>query len=105
MNAIGAMLRNRRVALGLSQEALAEKAGVSTRSVNRWEQGRALPQHEVCRRLGEILRIDLAELVAEARYGSLAGSSELPALWHVLLRRNPFFAARDALLQDLHAAL
>src|SRR5262252_5945058 len=105
MNAIGAMLRNRRVALGLSQEALAEKAGVSARSVNRWEQGRALPQHEVCRRLTDILQIDLSELVATARFGLVPGSPQLPSVWHVPLRRNQFFTGRDALLEDLHAAL
>ena len=69
MSGIGAFLRDRRVALGLSQEALAEAAGVSARSINRWEQGRALPQPDVRRRLAEVLGIDVAEFTAAGRSG------------------------------------
>src|SRR5215831_1462090 len=105
MSGIGAFLRDRRVALGLSQEALAEAVGVSARSINRWEQGRALPQPEVRRRLAEVLGIDVAEFTVAVRAGGVDGSLEAPAVWHVPLRRNSFFTGRDVLLQELHAAL
>ncbi len=105
MNEIGAVLRSRRVALGLSQEALAEAVGVSARSVNRWEQGRALPQIEVRRKLAEVLGIALAEFTAVASASSGDGGPELPAVWQVPLRRNAFFTGREALLRELHAAL
>jgi tetratricopeptide (TPR) repeat protein/transcriptional regulator with XRE-family HTH domain len=105
MSGIGMVLRNRRIALGLSQEALAEAAGVSARSINRWEQGRALPQPEVRRRLAEVLGIDVAEFTLAVRSDAIDRSLELPAVWHVHMRRNPFFTGRDVLLQELLAAL
>src|SRR5262245_8790315 len=105
MSGIGAFLRDRRVALGLSQEALAEAAGVSARSINRWEQGRALPQPDVRRRLAEVLGIDVAEFTAAGRSGAGDGSPEPLAVWHVPLRRNAFFTGRDGLLWELHAAV
>src|SRR5262249_53195776 len=89
---------------GLSQEALAEAAGVSARSINRWEQGRALPQPEVRRRLAEVLGIDVVEFTLGVRSGASDESPELPAVWHVPLRRNPFFTGRDVLLQARRAA-
>jgi transcriptional regulator with XRE-family HTH domain len=104
MSSIGMFLRDRRIALGLSQEALAEAAGVSARSINRWEQGRALPQPEVRRRLAEVLGIDVAAFAVAVRSTAVDGTAEFPTVWHVPLRRNPFFTGRDVLLQELHSA-
>jgi transcriptional regulator with XRE-family HTH domain len=66
---VGGVLRRRRTAAGLTQEELAERAGLSRRGINYLERGaRLLP------------RKDTVELLADAL--SLAGDD-----------RNSFFAA------------
>lgn len=55
-------LRARRSALGLSQEALATRAGLSTRTLQNAERGRRVSS-EVARALAATLGVDLAELV------------------------------------------
>ena len=47
----GERLRDHRLRLGLSQEALASAIGASDRSIHRWEQNLALPQEHSRSRL------------------------------------------------------
>ncbi len=69
----GALLRRRRLAAALSQEALAERAGLSARGISNLERGvRRLPRLETVRLLSEALRLspeDHARFVAAARRG------------------------------------
>lgn len=51
----GAKLRRFREEAGLSQPALAERAGLSRLSVIRYETGASSPSWEVVRRLAELL--------------------------------------------------
>src|SRR5262245_23524185 len=54
--AFGALLRTHRLAAGLTQEELAERAGLSWRGVQDLERGiRRLPQAGTARRLAEAL--------------------------------------------------
>lgn len=43
LSAIARLVRETRQEVGLTQEQLAAKLGVSYQSVNRWENGRAIP--------------------------------------------------------------
>ena len=49
----GELLREHRLAAGLTQEALAERAGVSARGIQALERGQNRPQQETARRLAE----------------------------------------------------
>ncbi len=50
---------------GLSQEALADRLGVSRQTVAKWEAGESLPDVERCARLAEVFEITLDQLVQE----------------------------------------
>jgi len=42
-NGFGVLIRQRRKALGLSQEVLAERIGVHWTTISRWERGQSQP--------------------------------------------------------------
>ena len=48
---------------GLSQEDVAELAGVSRQAVAKWESGESLPDIEKCRKLAEAFEVTLDDLV------------------------------------------
>jgi predicted ATPase/transcriptional regulator with XRE-family HTH domain len=68
-----ALLRERRLANGLTQEALAERAGVSDRSIRALEHGGARPQRDTARRLARALGLEGAEFA-----GFLAAAAPAP---------------------------
>jgi transcriptional regulator with XRE-family HTH domain len=78
----GPLLRRLRLVAGLSQEELAEHAGLSARGISALETGyRATPRLETVRLLADALRLDAAEraaLVAAARPG--LGADDLAPL-------------------------
>ncbi len=61
---IGAYISGKRKALGLTQRELAEKLGMSDKSVSKWERGVCLPDVSVYRELCDILGISLNEFFA-----------------------------------------
>ena len=62
MNLCENLQRLRRQA-GLSQEALAEKLGVSRQAVSKWESGAAVPELDKLTELAHIFHIRLDELL------------------------------------------
>ena len=82
----GALLRGYRVTAGLSQEALAERAGLSARAVGDLERGAKLRPHpETLRRLADALQLGSADraALAAARPGfrpATAPATPTPAL-------------------------
>ena len=54
-----------RTRLGLSQEELAEKLGVSRQSVSKWETGQSLPDLEKIIKLADLFGVSVDELVRE----------------------------------------
>src|SRR5689334_4110590 len=62
--AFGARLRAYRAAAGLTQEALAERAGLSVRGLKYLEQGAHRPYPDTVRRLAAALALDAEERAA-----------------------------------------
>lgn len=61
----GAAVRARRKQLGLSQEALSERAGCDRQSINRIENSAYSPSLDRVFRLADALGVTLGELVGE----------------------------------------
>ncbi len=62
---IGDNLKQKRIRRALTQEDLAQKAGLTTASVARIERNETEPRMSTLRRLAKALDIDPAELVGE----------------------------------------
>ena len=67
----GKFIAHKRKEKNLTQEQLAEKLGVSNKTVSKWETGKCMPDYSVVKSLCKELDITLAELMdgecAEAR--------------------------------------
>lgn len=61
---LGQRIRSKREALGLSQEQVAEKLGVSRQAVGKWESDDARPSTDNLLRLAALLELEVQELAA-----------------------------------------
>lgn len=89
----GQRLRYERDRLHLSQEQLAEKIGGSVPSIQRWENGRAVPRADMLQKLYEIF----------GKTDDQWGRKKLT--WSVPFLRNHYFTGRERILARLHKAL
>src|SRR5438067_12194256 len=107
----GRLLRPHRIAAGLSQEALAERAGLSTRGISDLERGlRTTPQRQTVRRLADALGLSAADRSAleeavDRQRGPAAApppspSTNLPRPATDLIGREAEVADLEALLGD-----
>ena len=62
---IGQKLKTKRTAAGLSQEALAEKIGVSRQTISNWENNRSYPDIGSILKLSDLYDVSLDELLKE----------------------------------------
>lgn len=60
---IGSFIALKRREKNLTQEALAERLGVSNKTVSKWENGKSLPDYAVVEALCRELEISVAELL------------------------------------------
>ena len=97
---IGRLIRERRLALGLSLAALAEKVGIGPTSVSliaAMEHGTLPPRRDVAEKLADVLGLDRHLLI---EWSSMRVSPHLPS--EVLERRERYDAAlRDAWDSDI----
>ena len=59
----GKFISQKREEKNLTQEQLAEKLGVSNKTVSKWETGKCMPDYSVVKSLCEELEISVAELM------------------------------------------
>lgn len=62
-NEIGKFIAEKRREKNLTQEALAERLGVSNKTVSKWENGKSMPDYAVVEALCRELDISVAELL------------------------------------------
>ena len=61
---IGKFILNCRKEKGLTQEQLAEKLGVTSKSISRWENGNTMPDYSLLKDLCNELNINVNELLS-----------------------------------------
>jgi len=61
--AIGKFITQKRKEKNLTQEQLAEKIGVSNKTISKWETGKCMPDYCIVEILCQELNITLAELM------------------------------------------
>lgn len=61
--AIGSYIAKKRREMNLTQEQLAEKLGVSNKTISKWENGKCMPDYSIIEELCETLSISLSELM------------------------------------------
>lgn len=60
---IGSYIAQKRRAKNLTQEQLAEKLGVSNRTISKWENGKCMPDYSIIQKLCDALGVTLPELM------------------------------------------
>ena len=73
---IGGFLRELRKEKGLTQEQLAEKFGVSSRSVSRWENGNTMPELGILVELADYYEVDIKEIIDGERKSEIMKTQE-----------------------------
>lgn len=61
--ATGKFISRKRKEKNLTQEQLAEKLGVSNKTISKWETGKCMPDYSIVKNLCEELEITVAELM------------------------------------------
>lgn len=73
---IGSFLKQLRREQGLTQAQIAERLGVTNRSVSRWETGRNLPDFDLLLQLAQLYGVGAAEILEGERKARPAPPSE-----------------------------
>lgn len=61
--AIGSYISKKRREKNLTQEQLAEKLGVSNKTISKWENGKCMPDHSIIEQVCRELSVTLSELM------------------------------------------
>lgn len=61
--AIGRFIAQKRKEKNLTQDQLAEKIGISNKTISKWECGKSMPDYSIIRVLCQELEVEIAELM------------------------------------------
>ena len=95
----GSLLQELRREKGLTQEQLAEKTGVSRRTVSRWETGANMPDLDILIELADFYDIDLREILNGERKSEQMNEEMKETLLQVADYSNE---EKTRLLQRMH---
>ena len=89
--AIGKFIAEKRKEQNLTQEQLAERLGVSNKTISKWETAKCMPDYTVVKKLCEELKVTISELMDgeendEKSVGSAVGVPDCDE--HGCLRRK-----------------
>ena len=90
---IGHIIKEKRMALNLTQSQLAERLGVSQQSVTGWENNAAVPRESAVRAMMELFNVSRNELLGEPE-GPAATVTTIPVLGSVIAGQ-PAYAAEN----------
>lgn len=80
---IGGFLRDLRKEKNLTQEELAEKYGISSKTVSRWETGKTLPDLATLVELADYYEVDIKEIIDGERKSEIMNQEEKETLQKV----------------------
>ena len=80
---IGGFLRDLRKEKGQTQEEIAERFGVSSKSVSRWETGKSLPDLATLVDLADYYEVDIKEIIDGERKSEIMNKEEKETLQKV----------------------
>ncbi len=96
---IGLFLRRLRNEKGMTQEELAEKLYVNSRSVSRWENARTMPDFDVLIELAKLYDISIEELLSGERTAEIMEKQTEKTLYDIAEYTN---IEKERLLKNQH---
>ena len=88
-DSLGALIAERRKALGLTQLELAQKLGVTDKAVSKWERNLSCPDVGTLPCLAEILGLSLEQLMQVEPRQEVPAASKTKQLVRLVLRAVP----------------
>ena len=82
----GEKIKEKRQALGMSQEYLAEQLGISRQAVSKWEMNKSQPTMANLRELAKIFQVDLNYFVGDKEESVTPGEEKKESIFWSLLQ-------------------
>ncbi len=86
----GKFIALKRKQKNLTQEQLAEKLGVSNKTISKWETGKCMPDYSIVKSLCEELEVTVAELMDAIGIVNWRNAGWCLCCWKILGRKITF---------------